>query len=140
MDLTEHRTKITEQIDTSVTDIKIQKLELEIDILRDELLTLVSRTETAFAKLRKKVNKLGEYKDIDTHNKQMREVLEKIEKMENSSNNDMTIDGINNLMSDFADSHSNVVDTDRKKYPEKPMDDFAGGNDEIWDRMASMSR
>ena len=140
MDLTEHKAKITDQIDNSVTDIKIQKLELEIDILRDELLTLVSKTETAFAKLRKKVNKLGEYKEVDAYNKQMRDVLEKIEKMENSSNNDMSIDNINNMMSDFADSHSNVVDTDRKKYPEKPMDDFAGGNDDIWDRLASMPR
>lgn len=140
MDLSEEKAKILEQIDETVTEVKINKLELEIDILRDELLKLVSKTEIAFDRLKKQVNKLSEYKDTHEHNKQMRLILERIEKLEKSDKEELSLDNINSNIEQYISSLSNVVDTDRKKIPEPPLESFADSNEEIWERMSKMPR
>lgn len=140
MDLSEEKAKILDQIDETVTEVKINKLELEIDILRDELLKLVSKTEIAFDRLKQQVNKLSEYKDTHEHNNQMRLILKRIEKMERSDREELSLDSINGNIEQYISSLSNVVDTDRKKIPEPPLESFADSNEEIWERMSKMPR
>lgn len=140
MDLSEEKAKILDQIDETVTEVKINKLELEIDILRDELLKLVSKTEIAFDRLKKQVNKLSEYKNTHEYNKQMRLILERIEKLEKSDKEEVSLEGINSNIEQYISSLSNVVDTDRKKIPEPPLESFADSNEEIWERMSKLPR
>ena len=121
MDLSDFKSSVIDNIDNSVNEIKIHKLELEVDILKDELFKLVNKTENIFGRLHKKVKQLSEYKTVNEHNKQLNQVLERIETLTKTtdSKNDkkMDINDVNKMMNEYIETQSNVVDCDRKKYP-----------------------